>query len=844
MKFTNLLHIPALRAYKILLAPLGLMLLIALAGCAPPAAFTVNNSGDAGDTSPGDGKCRIAASPSACTLRAAMEEANALAGSQTILFDLNDGDHYIYPLSPLPEITDPVVIDGTSQPGFDGGKPVVHVDGSLMVTPPPVDGFRLAAGKDATIKGLQVLRFSGNGIANTGNLLLDHMEIAANALNGVDSFAAAGGIDLTILHSTVFENGDAGVAGINTRFAMDSVTMDRNTGGGLRVTGGSLDLENGGVADNTSSNDGAGIFLSMAGDPSIRNTTITGNTSDQNGGGLYLWGLPGTMMLVMDCTFDGNSAYDGGGIYIDAGTSHLASSLLINNVADRHGGGVFVNVNNNPTLWVESSTEIGRPGSGNTANFDPATHGLGGGVYNMNNLNISDSYIEGNAGDGIFNDAGEVRLLDSTVAANTLSGIESFVSGSVANIIITRSRIASNGLAGIGAINADLDITLSTISNNLGSGIRMNGGTLAMDQSEVRNNSYGHAGGGISAYNISAVLQNSTVSDNSSLSSGGGLYLWGLAAVKIDLLNMTISGNTAATTGGGLEVGSGNFGINNVTIAENIANDGGGIHVENPSLVTLRNTVLSDNIMDNCSGLPVTSLGYNLDDGFSCGFAGTGDLSGLPASLGPLADNGGPTKTHALLPGSPALDAGEDATCLLADQRGVARPQGLHCDMGAFEAESPATATPPTVTLTPTPTSAPTETGTPTLAAIVFDPVNFSSELIYNRYARSCSPKEVTVQVMVSPAEAVKSLGLFYRLEEKDGTNQTGWSEGFSMIPQGGGWYTLTLYSEDFPTEILEWNNAAVLAIQFVANGPDGEPIARSPVFRMVTVGRCLKPQQ
>ncbi len=55
--------------------------------------------------------------------------------------------------------------------------------------------------------------------------------------------------------------------------------------------------------------------------------------------------------------------------------------------------------------------------------------------------------------------------------------------------------------------------------------------------------------------------------------------------------------------------------------------------------------------------------------------------------LGALADNGGPTLTHALLPGSPALDAGNDAACSATDQRGVSRPQGAHCDIGAYEAQ-------------------------------------------------------------------------------------------------------------------------------------------------------------
>jgi hypothetical protein len=810
-----------------------------LAGCAPSGIFTVNSSGDAGDSSPGDGTCRTAASATECTLRAAMEESNALAGLQTVLFNLPAGDTVIYPVTALPEITETVIIDGTSQPAFDGGKPVVRVDGSHLAAGPPVSGFKIADGINATIEGLQILRFTNHGIENLGNLTLDHLEVAVNLANGIDSFKAAGGITVTLTNSTVFENDGAGVNGVNTQFTMDYVTMDRNTGGGLRVTGGTLNLDHGGVADNAVPTDGGGIYLSMAGNPDIRNTTIEGNTSGHKGGGMYYWGLPGTMMLVNNCTFDGNYGYDGGGIYIDAGTSHLAASTLINNRAKHHGGGVFLDVNNNPTLWVESSTVIGQVGKGNIANSAPASGGLGGGIYNMKNLNISDSSIEGNTGDGIYNDGGEVRIQDSSVSANTLSGLESFVTGAVSTIILRRSKFTENGYSGIGAINAEITLEQSSVRGNPASGIRMNGGTLMMDQTEVVGNHSAGDGGGIAGYNFSGILQNSTVSGNNAAATGGGLYLWGLATGKIDLVNMTISGNTAAVSGGGMEVGNGNFGINNITIAENSAGDGGGVHVQNPSLVTLRNNILADNTGGNCGGLPVTSLGYNLDTDSSCLMGSPGDLAGMGANLGPLADNGGTTFTHALLPGSPALEAGEDATCEPADQRGVIRPQGLHCDMGAYEAETPATATPPSVTATPTPTATPT--GTPTLAAILFDPVKFSSDVIYNRYARSCTPKELTVQIQVSPASLVHSVGLFYRLEEKEGTGITPWGGGLAMIPQGGGWYTLTIYSEVFPADVLQWNHEAWLAIQFVANGKDGQPIAHSAVYRQVTLGRCGK---
>jgi len=828
----------AIRQKSRLLAGASLLLILA-AGCVPLTVnFTVNSSSDSGDSAPGDGTCRTAASATECTLRAAMEEANALAGAQTILFDLPAGDTVIYPVTALPEITEAVNIDGTSQPLFDGGKPRVRVDGSHLAAGPSVSGFRNAAGVSTTIQGLQILRFTNHGIENFGNLTLDHLEVAVNQAIGIESFIAAGSIDITLTNSTVFENGGAGVDGTNTNFTMDRVTMDRNTGGGLRVTGGSLDLNHGGVADNAVPTDGGGIFLSMAGNPAIQNTTIEGNTSGHRGGGLYLWGLPGTMMIVSNCTFDGNYGYDGGGIYIDAGTSHLASSTLINNRAKRHAGGVFVNTNNNPTLWVENGSVIGRIGAGNIANSAPASHGLGGGIYNMNNLNISDSFVEGNTGDGIYNDGGEIRILDSTVSANTLSGIESFLSGATTDIIVTRSKFVQNGFSGIGAINADLEITQGSIRDNAGGGIRMNGGTLTMDRSEVVGNHNAGDGGGIAGYNISGGVLNSTVSGNTSAASGGGLYLWGLAAGKISLSNSTVSGNSATVSGGGVEVGNGNIGLSNVTIAEN---SGGGVHVQNPSLVALRNSILADNAAGNCGGLPVTSQDNNLDTDGTCALAGPSDLSGMPANLGPLADNGGGTFTHALLPGSPALEAGDDGTCLATDQRGVIRPQGLHCDMGSYEAEMPATATPPSITSTLTPTLTPTSTPTPAAAKIIFDPVNFSSDLIYNRYARSCTPKEVTIQIKVSPAEWVKSVGFFYKLEEKGSTNVTPWNGGLAMIPQGGGWYTITLLSEDFPADVLQWNNDAWLAVQFVANGQDGQILTRSAVYRKVTLGRCMK---
>jgi hypothetical protein len=180
-----------------------------------------------------------------------------------------------------------------------------------------------------------------------------------------------------------------------------------------------------------------------------------------------------------------------------------------------------------------------------------------------------------------------------------------------------------------------------------------------------------------------------------------------------------------------------------------------------------------------------------------------------------------------LLSGSPAIDAGDDAACLPTDQRGVVRPQGAHCDIGAYEREDRSLPA-----LTPTPL-------TPAKEPIVFDPVIFSDKHVYHG-GESCRPNQLTVRARVSPADQVESLGLFYRLEEKDGGETGARSEGSAMNPQGDGWYKLILVIDDILTS-SEWTEDAWLAIQFVANGKNGEILARSEVLHRITVSPCTR---
>ena len=130
--------------------------------------------------------------------------------------------------------------------------------------------------------------------------------------------------------------------------------------------------------------------------------------------------------------------------------------------------------------------------------------------------------------------------------------------------------------------------------------------------------------------------------------------------------------------------------VSNSTLSGNIAYAGiSGIVNYGPA--TLKNTIVANSPSDGqcggTNGVPITDGGYNLDSGTSCGFGtANNSLSGVDPMLGVLADNGGPTKTHALLEGSPAIDKGNSFGAT-TDQRGVARPQGAAPDIGAFEVE-------------------------------------------------------------------------------------------------------------------------------------------------------------
>ena len=261
-------------------------------------------------------------------------------------------------------------------------------------------------------------------------------------------------------------------------------------------------------------------------------------------------------------------------------------------------------------------------------------------------------------------------------------------------------------------------------------GAILNKGAITLERVALVGNRADGGGGMFSIPGTTPVIRDSLIAGNRAY-SGGGLRL----DAGGQITNTTITGNALLTLppdwmtdkpvgvvvpavdemsgwGGGIDNrGGGDVVIVNSTITANHAiKGGGGIAAgqgyapvsEQVALgrMTLRNTIVAGNTSDNgtrdchVKDQVIASLGHNLDTDGSCFLTAAGDRPKTDPLLAPLADNTGPTQTLALLPGSPAIDGGGAEGCPQADQRGIARPQGPTCDIGAFEYVAPAAAAP------------------------------------------------------------------------------------------------------------------------------------------------------
>jgi hypothetical protein len=461
-------------------------------------------------------------------------------------------------------------------------------------------------------------------------------------------------------------------------------------GGGI-FNSGALTLNNTTVSDNSAAGSGGGISNS-GGTVTLNNSLVNLNTSAApsswpRGGGGGISNDGGGTVTLNNSVVNGNSAaFLGGGIFNDfSGTVALNNSAVSNSVGFA-GGGIF----NYSTLTLTNSAV-------NDNSATSATDG-GGGIYSLGGLlTLNNTTVSGNSaanlGGGIFSNAGGTITLNNT----TVSGNSAGYGGGIANggmLTLNNSTVSGNSAITGGGILAAATVTLnnSTVSGNsagYGSGIA-NSGVLTLNNTTVSGNSAANFGGGIFSNTVSPVtLNNTTVSGNSAAGSGGGLYNSFQSTGLLTLNYSTVTNNTSDSDSDG-------------------SGDGGGMY--SGSTATLQSSIVAGNkkgasglsdVTADCAGA-VTSQGYNLTgSGTGCSLSGAGDVTAAPANvftdvLGVLADNGGPTQTHALIfsPGNPALDAilsGANSCGFMPfdlDQRGVARPQGSACDIGAFEFEA------------------------------------------------------------------------------------------------------------------------------------------------------------
>ncbi|CAN5618654.1 hypothetical protein BH10ACI3_BH10ACI3_03660 [soil metagenome] len=377
-----------------------------------------------------------------------------------------------------------------------------------------------------------------------------------------------------------------------------------------------------------------------------------------------------------------------------------------------------------------------------------------GGSATLNDLTIADGNatfgpftgcssgpgVDASFGGGGIESAGTLIINNSVVRNNFVIGSAGGISNSYGKITITNSSIRNNrasssygGIANFGfgtSLPVTVTILNSQITNNEALGANSDGGgglgnggrgTMTLDNSTVSNNTSAASGGGIRNANSVLLITNSAISNNK---AAGGAGIANSDSGTIAIADSTINANTSSGNGGGIR----NFGsvitFTNSTISENSATSGGGIYggpleLLNSTIAfnqanscggicsngtTSRNSIIGSNVANTApdvSGM-LTSQGYNLI-GNTSGMTidgGPEDILDVNPRLGPLAANGGPTLTNALLAGSPAMDKGSAVTGLAMDQRGQPRPVdrtsvpnapgGDGSDIGAFEAPTSA----------------------------------------------------------------------------------------------------------------------------------------------------------
>jgi hypothetical protein len=510
------------------------------------------------------------------------------------------------------------------------------------------------------------------------------------------------------------------LADANVTPGADTILFQPGLSGTITLTTGELHISDsltitgpGAGAITVSGNNASRVFNIDDGTTALSNVKISGLTIStgnvalisQSGGGI----LNNETLTLTACSLSDNSAFTGAGLWNTVGsTAILTDCTLSDNSATRDSGGIL----NTGTVILTNCTLFGNE-AGNTAG-DSGGGILSNGTAILTNCTVArNSAFQSGEGGGIFNgSSGTLMLTNCSVLGNLVpdgdgGGIFNSSGGTVtlSNCTLLDNSVGNGkggGICNVG-VTTLTNCTLSGNSAFEGGGLcNDNGGTATLSNCTVSGNSVadGDGAGLFNNHTGTAILSNCTLSGNSAFQNGegGGLFNDGAAF----LTNCTVSGNSAFE-GGGICCNEGTATIRNSTIAFNTANPGGGanlgggIFVSNVAAATLQSSIVADNSVQAPGNGPdlwgeVTAT-FSLIENTAGTIFDTGsanNLTSVDPLLGPLQFNGGPTPTHALLPGSPAINHGANPGGLTSDQRGFPflRASGAAPDIGAFEFQS------------------------------------------------------------------------------------------------------------------------------------------------------------
>jgi hypothetical protein len=394
----------------------------------------------------------------------------------------------------------------------------------------------------------------------------------------------------------------------------------------------------------------------------ISNSRIIANLASASGGAIENY----SSVHITNTVIAENRANDlGGAIYNEGSQLTVRASQVYSNSAQSGGGAIY----NGPGSRV---TVTGSQLSGNDSY--PGFDG-GGALLNRGTSTLTNTTLRANQavhGAGIYSTGvltlSVVVFQDNRIfypGPNNGAGMAIYGGTVLASDVRFDGNVAGSGSYGGGIYNrGQLAITGAIFSYNRATegGAIVNGGVMTLTNALVYTN----------------MVYTNTASGTGGVANGAD----GSVNSYLRLVNVTVTGNSGSFVASGVRSDNGVTTLIHTTV---VGNHGGGVGQTGAGQMRLQNSVVADNYPANCSGT-VTSDGHNLSSDDSCvSWNKPGDLTEKPAQLGPLADNGGPTLTQLPNVGSLLIDGGQCLPDVPTDQRGVARPFGAKCDIGAVE---------------------------------------------------------------------------------------------------------------------------------------------------------------